>query len=95
MFVTDAELIRELHLPEKAGKRALAALDAGIPNMRRFPQPDPRFGNRRFLPAVLQWLYDYYGVKPPPEGGPPSIQSTWSEHFDDEQDAETGETGRT
>lgn len=84
MFASDAELIRDvLKLPEKAGRRALAALDAGLPRMRRFPQPDPLFGNRRFVPAVREWLYDYYGVRLPAEGQSDlTIQPTWTEHFD-------------
>jgi hypothetical protein len=80
-FVTDAELIRALNLPEDIGRRALAALDAGVPNTRKFPGKDPRFGKRRFFPAVAQWLYDYYGVRLSEQSdATPSVG--WVEHWD-------------
>ncbi len=62
-FVTDAELIRRLRLPEKVGRAALRELDKSSPARRPFPKPDPLFGHRRFWPAVKQWLLDYKGFK--------------------------------
>jgi hypothetical protein len=62
LFVTDAELLRRLGLPEKIGRRMLREVEKHLPGRQRFPQQDPLFGRRRFYPAVLQWLYDYYGV---------------------------------
>ena len=79
-YLTDSELIGALNLPEKVGRRALAALDHGIPGQPRFPQPDPRFGNRRFLRSVLQWLRNYHGVGSPVAAT--DAQSTWRENFD-------------
>ena len=55
-FVTDAELIRALNLPEKVGRRALMALDHHTPGTRAFPPKDPRFGNRRFFPPSSNGL---------------------------------------
>jgi hypothetical protein len=90
-FVTDAELIERMNLPEKIGRRALAALDAGVQNTRKFPGKDPRFGGRRYLPAVVQWFHDYYGVRA--SAGEPTVtlQPMWEEHLGD---LETGKARR-
>jgi len=50
LFVTDAELIRRLAVPEKIARDALRALD----NHRgtSFPQKSKLWGNRRYWPAV-------------------------------------------
>lgn len=92
-FVTDAELIGRLNLPEKVGRRALAALDAGVPNTRPFPQPDPRFGDRRFYPAVREWFYDYYRVRLHAQDEP--TIPPWTEHFDDLEAPKAGRRERS
>jgi hypothetical protein len=73
LFVTDAELIRRLGVPEKAARVAIRELE------RRpgFPRKDALFGNRRFWPAVFAYLAKRYGLgtlaPSPPDG---------SENFD-------------
>jgi hypothetical protein len=58
LFVTDAELIRRLGVPEKAARAAIRELE------RRpgFPRKDPLFGDRRFWPAVIAFLAKRYGM---------------------------------
>lgn len=81
-FLTDAELIRELHLPEKVGRRAIQELDKAVQGRRRFPKKDPLFGDRRFWPAVVEWFFDYYGVRLARESAEAvTIQPTWPENF--------------
>jgi hypothetical protein len=83
LYITDAELIRRLGYSPKRGYRVLKSLDRGIPQMRRYPQPDPLFCNRRFWPAVLQWHMDYHHARAPIEPhGAPSVQPRWQENFD-------------
>lgn len=62
-FVTDAELVRELNLPDKIGRQAIAAWDAGSAGMRGFPPRLALCGGRRYWPAVREWLSRYYGVR--------------------------------
>lgn len=81
-FVTDAELIRRLGLPEKVGRVALRELDKASKARRPFPQPDPLFGNRRFWPAVKQWLLDYKGVHLNSSNKAPLVPVAWEENFD-------------
>jgi hypothetical protein len=91
LFATDAELVREvLRLPAKIGRRVLAGLDAGRPRAG-FPKRDPLFGNRRFVPAVVQWFHDYYGVRASAGEPAPTIQPMWQERFDE---LETGQRRR-
>jgi hypothetical protein len=78
-FVTDAEIIRRLKLPEKVGRRVLRELDRHLPNRPRFPQKDPLFGDRRFWPAIAKYFKMRYGVD-----GPQIVSTapTWQENFD-------------
>jgi hypothetical protein len=68
LFVTDAELIRRLGVPEKTARAAIRELE------RRpgFPRKDPLFGDRRFWPAVAAYLENRYGLgtlaPSPPDG---------------------------
>jgi hypothetical protein len=62
LFVTDIELIRRLGVPEKIGRAAIQELDRSSRAGRRFPQKDPLFGNRRYLPAVENYFMLRYGV---------------------------------
>src|SRR5450755_2868639 len=77
-FVTDAEIIRRLRLPEKVGRRVLRELDRHLPNRPRFPQKDPLFGDRRFWPAIAKYFKMRYGVD-----GPQIVSTapTWQENF--------------
>lgn len=54
LFVTDAELIRILGVPEKLGRAVLAGLDRET--HRGFPQKQKVWGDRRYLPAVKAFL---------------------------------------
>lgn len=60
-FVTDQELIEFLGLPSDLGRKRLAALD-GNPQSN-FPRKQPFWGDRRYLPAVQQWLDRANGLK--------------------------------
>jgi hypothetical protein len=61
LFVTDAELLRRLGVPEKRGYQALEILDANPKS--GFPQKDPLWGDRRYYPAVRAYLDVYYQGK--------------------------------
>lgn len=62
-FVTDAELLRALHIPEKVGYVAIAELERQTARgVGAFPRKDPLFGNRRYMPAVRRWLENRYGM---------------------------------
>jgi len=52
LFLTDAELIRRLGVPEKHIRRILPALESKY----GFPRKQPLFGDRRYWPAVKAWL---------------------------------------
>jgi hypothetical protein len=54
LWVTDAELIRRMGVPEKIARQAIRMLDAD--RTRRFPQKSKLWGNRRYWPAVKAWL---------------------------------------
>lgn len=54
LFVTDAELIDILGVPERDARIALEALDQNPTS--GFPQKDALWGNRRYLPAVREYL---------------------------------------
>ena len=61
LYITDAELIRRLGVPEKIARQAIRELDA-----RRdsgFPQKKKLWGDRRYWPAVKAWLDRTNGIK--------------------------------
>jgi hypothetical protein len=80
LYVTDAEIIRELGYGETTGRRILKILRRGVPGMRPYPQEDPLFPGKCFWPAVLQWHMDYHGVRSAKTA--PSVQPKWEENFD-------------
>jgi hypothetical protein len=58
LFVTDAEMIRRLGVPEKHARAAIFMLDR-----RRdsgFPPKIALWGNRRYWPAVKAWFDRQY-----------------------------------
>ncbi len=55
LFVTDAELIRKLGVPERTARRAISMLDAHH-RETGFPQKQKLWGDRRYWPAVLKFL---------------------------------------
>jgi hypothetical protein len=66
LFVTDAELIRRLGVPEKIGRAAIQDLEKLHPGRPKFPQKDPLFGGRRFWPAVEKYLMIRHGMSGTP-----------------------------
>jgi hypothetical protein len=62
LFVTDAELIRRLGVPEKIAYAAIHMLDRARDS--GFPQKQATWGKRRYWPAVKQWFDRHNGVGP-------------------------------
>ena len=58
LFVTEAQLAKRLHLPIK-GDRGLFQF---LQDKKGFPKPEPDFGNKRYFPAVIQWLDHEFGL---------------------------------
>lgn len=54
LYLTDAELIRRLGVPEKIGRAVLATFDRE--RHRGFPQKQKLWGDRRYWPAVKAFL---------------------------------------
>jgi hypothetical protein len=62
LFVTDAELIGRLGVPEKvAAYAAIHVLDRTRDSA--FPQKQATWGHRRYWPAVKQWFDRANGVR--------------------------------
>lgn len=57
LYVTDAELIRRLGVPEKIMRGNLRMLDRNPKS--GFPKKDPLYGGRRYMPAVEAWFDNY------------------------------------
>lgn len=62
LYITDAELIRRMGVPEKIARAALRDLD-NRHRETRFPQKQMIWGNRRYWPAVKSWLDASNGLK--------------------------------
>lgn len=54
LFVTDAELIERLNVPEKIARQAIEALDKN--SASGFPRKSQLWGGRRYWPAVRAYL---------------------------------------
>jgi hypothetical protein len=65
LFVTDAEMIRRIGLPEKIARAAIRALDENPSS--RFPKKSTIWGNRRYWPAVEVWFQEYHDLQTGPE----------------------------
>jgi len=61
LWVTDAELIKRMGVPEKIARAALHALDHERGS--GFPQKKALWGNRRYWPAVKAYLDRTNGLK--------------------------------
>lgn len=61
LYVTDAELIRRLGVPERPARQAIAYLDDH--KQLGFPPKRPFWGNRRYWPAVKAYLDRDGGLK--------------------------------
>jgi hypothetical protein len=60
LYVTDAELIRRMGVPERTARMAIRGLDQ---NPRSgFPKQQKLWGNRRYWPAVQAYLERTGGV---------------------------------
>lgn len=64
LWITDAELIRRLGVPEKIGYETLRRLDKA-PGLG-FPQKEAMWGKRRYWPAVKAYFDEKYAVKSGP-----------------------------
>ena len=62
LWVTDAELIRRMGVPEKIARQWLRQTDA---QRTGFPQKQALFGGRRYWPAVRAYLDRTYGLNIP------------------------------
>lgn len=54
LYITDAELIRRIGVPEKIARGTIKSLDNN--GASGFPKKQPLFGNRRYWPAVKRYL---------------------------------------
>ncbi|WP_144030870.1 hypothetical protein [Bradyrhizobium japonicum] len=60
LFLTDAELIRRLGVPEKIARVNLRMLDAKPGD---FPKKQKLWGDRRYWPAVVGYFDQHYGFR--------------------------------
>jgi hypothetical protein len=69
LYVTDAELIEKLQVPEKVSREALAMLDKDPKS--GFPKKQRLWGDRRYWPAVRAYFDATNGLKiaPPSHNG--------------------------
>ncbi|UQD69251.1 winged helix-turn-helix domain-containing protein [Bradyrhizobium japonicum] len=57
LWVKDSELIRRLGVPEKQAREAIRMLE----RMTGFPKKQKLWGDRRYWPAVKQFMDKQYG----------------------------------
>lgn len=58
LWVTDAELIRRIGVPEKKAREAIRMLEA----KSGFPRKQKLWGDRRYWPAVKAYFDSLYGL---------------------------------
>lgn len=58
LYLTDAELIRRLGVPDRVFRGILPNLETKF----GFPPKQPLFGGRRYWPAVKAWLDKHNGL---------------------------------
>jgi len=58
LYLSDAELIRRIGVPEKT----LRSMLPGLEKHYGFPPKSPIFGGRRYWPAVQLWLDKHNGL---------------------------------
>lgn len=63
-WVTDAEMIRRLGVPEKIAREAIRMLDRD--RASGFPKKQALWGNRRYWPAVQAYFDATHGLKMAP-----------------------------
>lgn len=59
LWITDAEMIRRMGVPEKIARDAIRVLDS---KPSGFPRKQALWGNRRYWPAVRAYLDRYNGL---------------------------------
>ena len=64
LFVTDAELIRRLGVPEQTAREAIRLLET---QRADFPRKEKLWGDRRYWPAVEAYFNRVYGANIPAE----------------------------
>lgn len=67
LWVTDAELIRRMGVPEKIARETIKMLDRNP--KAGFPQKSKLWGDRRYWPAVKAYLDRTQGLKIPEFSG--------------------------
>jgi len=55
LWITDAELIRRMGVPERTARQTMRELDKHY-KTTGFPQKDPKWGDRRYWPALKEWF---------------------------------------
>jgi predicted RNA polymerase sigma factor len=65
LYITDAELIRRMGVPEKIARDAIRALDHNPKS--GFPKKDRLWGDRRYWPAVKAYLDRLNGLNMEPQ----------------------------
>jgi hypothetical protein len=65
LYLTDAELIRRIGVPD----RILRPMLPGLEKNYGFPKKSPLFGDRRYWPAVKTWLDKHNGLPAPSTPG--------------------------
>jgi hypothetical protein len=72
LFVTDAEMIRRIGIPDKIARAAIKVLDENP--YSGFPKKSEVWGNRRYWPAVELWFRKQQDLETPPEPGKPRLR---------------------
>lgn len=63
LWITDAEMIRRMGVPEKIARETIRFLDSKP--QHQFPQKQKLWGGRRYWPAVKEYFDRNQGIKPP------------------------------
>ena len=72
LFVTDAEMIRRIGVPDKIARAAIKALDENP--YSGFPKKSEVWGNRRYWPAVELWFQKHQDLDTGPDPGKPRLR---------------------
>jgi hypothetical protein len=72
LFVTDAEMIRRIGVPDKIARAAIQVLDENP--YSGFPKKSEVWGNRRYWPAVERWFAQHQGLDDASEAKKPQLR---------------------
>lgn len=64
LWVTDAELVRRLGVPEKKAREAIRMAETKMTGAYPFPRKQKLWGDRRYWPAVKAYFDNLYGATP-------------------------------